>query len=397
VLAASGGNWIAGVTALVGLVGALLGTLRYFNYRSKRDRIAAVGSAFELVVEALASDNDITRLAAAIRLRRFFDRHSEVGTAGATYSAEALGVMAGVLRDLPTGNLQKLLADGLAFAPSLIRADLQRTNLQGAYLGGADVSHADFYRADLSRASLKRAIARRAAFYQARLVDTVLTGADLRDASFFQADLTRTNFSETLLAGAKFSQCFALPTEIAAHLDRDDRFVGTVEPFVGAAPTNARASVFVSRPSVLTFSQEGVWRQVSDTLNAAGIDAVTVSRTDYPPAGALAEIRRVMAECCGVVVLGFRQLEIATGRWREGTSEERSIDGTAQPTSWNHVEAGMASALGLPVFIVREPGVSGGVFDVQGDMIMTVCDISEALSRTSAKSELSTWLNDLRN
>lgn len=180
-LAASAGSWIAGATTFVGMVGAVLGILRYFNYRSKRDRIAVVGSAFEVVVEALASDNDVKRLAAAIRLRRFFDRHSEVGTAGATYSTEALGVMAGVLRDLPTGNLQKLLADGLASAPSLMRADLQRTNLQSAYLSGANVSYADFYRADLSHASLKGAVARSAAFYQARLVDTVLTGADLRD------------------------------------------------------------------------------------------------------------------------------------------------------------------------------------------------------------------------
>ena len=51
-----------------------------------------------------------------------------------------------------SSNFQKLLADGLVFAPSLQRADLQRTNLHNAYLGSrgerqVDLSYVD-YRAD---------------------------------------------------------------------------------------------------------------------------------------------------------------------------------------------------------------------------------------------------------
>src|SRR5258708_6029697 len=97
-LAQSGGSLIAGVTAIVALLGAVLGVLRYFNYRTKRDRIAAVGSAFETVVEALASESQIKQLAAAIRLRRFFDPGSEVGAVRAAYSRDALGVIVGILR-----------------------------------------------------------------------------------------------------------------------------------------------------------------------------------------------------------------------------------------------------------------------------------------------------------
>ena len=189
-LAQTASSWVGGATALVGLVGAVLGMLRYFNYRTRRDRIAAVGSAFETVVEALASESDVKRLAAAIRLRRFFDPDSEVGVAGAAYARDALGVTAGILRQQPTGNFQKLLADGLAHAPSLVGADLQRTNLQGAYLGGTDVSRADFFRGDLSHASLKGAVARESVFYQASLVGTVFSRADLRGANFYQADIT---------------------------------------------------------------------------------------------------------------------------------------------------------------------------------------------------------------
>jgi uncharacterized protein YjbI with pentapeptide repeats len=105
----------------------------------------------------------------AIIIRCFFDRETEVGIAGIPYWKEVVDVTAAILRGVGTENFLKLLADGLAFAPSVERADLQRANLQFAYFGSrkkagnpsdqvtTNLSYADFYRADLSRASLKRA------------------------------------------------------------------------------------------------------------------------------------------------------------------------------------------------------------------------------------------------
>jgi hypothetical protein len=184
----SSGNSAGLVTALTttaGLVAAVLGIVKYFNYRTKRDRIAAVGTAFEAVVEALASDDDVKRIAAAIRLRRFFDPRGELATgglwprfrqlrareghqaeratnqnatAGTTegmprhrarlwkltrdelpYAADALNVIVAILREQPPGNFQKLLADALTKAPKelLAGADIQKANLQNAWLGPA--------------------------------------------------------------------------------------------------------------------------------------------------------------------------------------------------------------------------------------------------------------------
>ena len=384
------------MTAVIALLGAILGVLRYFNYRTKRDRIAAVGAAFETVVAALASESEIKQLAAAIRLRRFFDPGSEVGAAGAAYSKDALGVIVAILREQPTGNLQKLLADGLTHAPTLVGADLQRTNLQGAYLGRANVSGADFYRADLSGAPLKQAAAQGTVFYQAKLVGTVCTGADLRGANFYEADLTRVMFSGALLAGATFVGSDAIPPEVASHLDENGTFIGPNEPMPSgepALPTPAR--VFASRPSTLTSSQQAVWRLVEDTLEAAGAEVVTFERSEYPPAGVLSELRRVMADCHGAVVLGLRQLDIYAGCWRPGTSEERSVAGTAAATPWNQVEAGMAAALRLPVFIARDSGVTGGVFDIKDDVVTVVADLDAALERGQTTTSLQRWLIEL--
>lgn len=391
----TGGGWVGGATAVAALLGTLLGILRYFNYRTKRDRIAAVGTAFETVVDALASENDVKRLAAAIRLRRFFDPASEVGAARAAYARDALGVIAGILREQPAGNFQKILADGLSHAPSLVGADLQRTNLQGAYLGGTDVSSADCYRADLSHASLKRAVARETVFYEARLVGTVFTEADLRGANFFRADLSRARFTGARLAGANFGGSRDVPMEIAAHLEPSGLFVGPDEPLPAPAPSSAsQRQIFVSRPSILSATQEAMWRLIEETLRAGDAAVVRLVRTEYPPVGVLADVRRTMADCSGVLVFGVRQLVIASGSWRPGTAEERVADGTALSTPWNQIEAGVAAALGLPVFIAREPGVVGGIFDLVGDAVTVVADLDDAVARDETTSAIERWLRD---
>ena len=229
---------LAVLTAAAGLVAAIVGVLKYFNYRSKKDRIAAVGTAFEAVVDALSSDEDVKRMAAAIRLRRFFDPRAELATGGLTlrlrrlrqadtqpatgrscnwhrnrarrrgyrfagarrrscerrppYAADAINVIVAILRSQPPGDFQKLLADALTRAPNelLVEADLQRANLQNAWLGEIELPGADFFRADLANASFKDGGVEGGQFYEARLARTRFTRTRLKNANFFGADLS---------------------------------------------------------------------------------------------------------------------------------------------------------------------------------------------------------------
>ncbi|SHN66605.1 Pentapeptide repeat-containing protein [Geodermatophilus obscurus] len=217
---AAGGAFLAGV----------LGLVKYFSYRSKRDRLASVGASFTATVEALASENETTRMAGAVLLRRFFRRKTEQGSAGTPYSAEAIEVIAGLLREsrserLPE-TLQKVLADGLYYARDLSRADLQRCCLRRAYLGRKrgdkdvlDLSEADLFEADLSGASLRGVKAVETTFYRARLVETVLAEADLTKADFRAAVLTKADFGAALIGGARFSGAEDIPADVAALLD----------------------------------------------------------------------------------------------------------------------------------------------------------------------------------
>lgn len=227
--------WIA---LIGGLATAVLGILKYFTYRSRRDRQTLVGQAFSETMNALASQDEIRQLAAAILLRRFFDRRTEQGAAGAPYQHEAIRVIAALLRATETGELQKLLADGLAYAPSLRGADLQRCNLSGAYLGDrlgrmVDLSDADLFNADLTGASLRGVRARGTVFYGAVLAKTVLENADLSNADFRDADLADARFDGAVLSGARFSGARNMPSEVLAVLGDVDEVTTVATSTVG--------------------------------------------------------------------------------------------------------------------------------------------------------------------
>ena len=217
--------WLA---LIGGLATALVGILKYFNYRSRRDRLALVGESFSATVDALASKDEVKQLAAAILLRRFFDRRTEQGAAGAPYQQEAIRVIAALLRKTEPGEFQKLLADGLAVAPDLRSADLQQCNFTNAYLGDrhgrrVDLSGADLYEANLTRASLRRAVARGTVFYGAVLTKTVLEEADLTDADFRDAELHGAKFAGASIGGARFAGAREIPAAVAHVLDEEWR------------------------------------------------------------------------------------------------------------------------------------------------------------------------------
>lgn len=224
-LAAVSSSELQGWVAIAGgLLTAIAALLKYFDFRSKSQRATIASNAFAKTVDALAADDEVKQLAGAILLRRFFSAATEEGQKGTPYAKEALGVISAVLRDATTGTLQKLLADGLAYAPDLGRVDLQHCNLQYAYLGERpgrrpDFSEADFYEADLSGASLRSATAREAIFYKAKMRDAVLQGAKLEGADFREADLEGARFDQSSLGGARFEGAKNIPRDIEEKLD----------------------------------------------------------------------------------------------------------------------------------------------------------------------------------
>jgi uncharacterized protein YjbI with pentapeptide repeats len=390
VIAADAGSAVSIASAAVAALVAILGLM---GYQTRRARLSAIRTAFNDVVAALAAEDSRRQLAGAVLLRRFFDPASELGVRDlrgrrrAPYAAEALSVIAAVLRGLPSGNLQKLLADGLAHAPTLAGVDLQHTNLQSAYLSsrhaGGTLEGADFYGADLSGGSLKGARAKGAVFYQARLRDTVLRDADLRGANFFEADLTGANFGGARLDGASFADARGVPPELERCLDAERRYTADQ---AAPAPTSSRPgspTVFLSLPASRTPGQEAIRDRLVTLLRREGLIIQRLARDDYLPSDALSEIYRRMSGCVGAVVFGM---------CGAGT---QPASGT---TPWTHLEAGMAYGCNLPLLMVREAGVNSGAFDdVVAGRRTFMLDVAEWWEDDAIVRAIRPWLSELRS
>jgi hypothetical protein len=396
-------------TAIAGLGGAVIGITKYFNYRSERDKIRLIGDAFEAVITSLRSDNPVERMAAAIRLRRFYDQTREMGTGKeAPYAKVAVDVTVAILRSQPTGDFQKLLADGLGLAPTLRRADLQRTNLQFAYLGArrqedgveleVDLSHADFYRADLSRASLKKANAQYDVFYQSRLQKTVFKGANLVGANFFDADLSGAIFDGAMLNGANFSCARELPFGIQQNLDDKGVYCGE-GPFRQSATVDkgAECTVFVSKPGCLGPIQKLHLDSVLSKLRQNGLVPKMLERSDYPQFGAVGEVRRILQGCKGALIFGFAELTVSVGTWRTGTPEATELKNFVLPTAWVQIEAGMAAMAGLLVLVLHENDLDVGIFGVaENDTGFYRAKIADDWDSSNLDRAFSNWVADVR-
>jgi len=69
--------------------------------------------------------------------------------------------------------------------------------------------------------------------------------------------------------------------------------------------------------------------------------------------------------CSGAIILGFEQFRSTTGEFKRGSSKAKPADTAVTfPTPWNQLEAGILFSAGLPTLIFKEPGISGGIFDL---------------------------------
>ncbi len=125
--------------------------------------------------------------------------------------------------------------------------------------------------------------------------------------------------------------------------------------------------VFVSSPRDLNETQDAAFRTILGELGRVGLEARSLGRTDYPTAFPLREVFQLAKHCAGGLVLGFGQFETNGGVWKRGTPRETKLspsDPVVFPTPWNQLEAGVLFALGVPLLVFREEGISGGVFDI---------------------------------
>lgn len=121
-----------------------------------------------------------------------------------------------------------------------------------------------------------------------------------------------------------------------------------------------RPTVFLCEPTELTRAQRRISDWWHECLFGLGFNVEQLRRDRYER-DPWPILLRYFRSADGVLVLGFRQLIINSGVWREGTVEQTDV-ATTWTSPWLHAETGMALASGLPVLLASESGVSEGVF-----------------------------------
>jgi hypothetical protein len=119
-------------------------------------------------------------------------------------------------------------------------------------------------------------------------------------------------------------------------------------------------TVFVSRPSILSPKQQQVAHNWIQWLGLQGFGAEALRRSQYE-VDTWSQLRRLLSEMDGMLVLGFRQLVTESGVWRLGTPEE-AVGQRILTSPWMQIETGMALMAGLPALAVCDRDVSEGVF-----------------------------------
>jgi Pentapeptide repeats (9 copies) len=390
------------IIAVLGFITASIGILKFFNFRTKSQKLAYVKDSFETIVKELSSRNEISKVSSAILLRRFFDKKSEFGVGSTPYKKEAINVIASILRSTPTGLFQKTLADSLAYAGDLKHADLQKANLQNAFLGKkenrlVDLTNADFFQANLSKASLNGAIAQNAVFYKASLVNTVFKNSNLESANFQESDLTGANFKNAKLAGATFRNAINIPSDIFDKLDNDWVYLDNIDNIKRPEKKQNLKKVFISSPSSLNFEQRGLYDFIFKKLTEDGFEIIRIAPNNYSTFGQISEVKKQITNCSAVVCFGFNNFLVNEGLSKANTDQKENIKNQWLTTPWIQIEVGMAVMLNIPILLIKDE-VQDGIFDPKiSENSFYVLDKSKIQEEETFKNVYNEWKNDIIN
>lgn len=118
-------------------------------------------------------------------------------------------------------------------------------------------------------------------------------------------------------------------------------------------------NIFVSRPTWIPKAYEEGLNHFLGFLESKKLSPRTLGSTDYPTECPLDEVLGIMKQCSGAIILGYPQITISAGKIKNKDISSEII----LATEWNHIEAGLAYAQGLPILIIHHENVARGIFD----------------------------------
>lgn len=123
-------------------------------------------------------------------------------------------------------------------------------------------------------------------------------------------------------------------------------------------------NIFISRPTWLAVEYRDGLTKFMDFLKGHEIKPRTLGADgEYANKSPLDEIISILDECQGAIILGFPQIKIDKGILKDTPIKSSAKNEFYLPTEWNHIEASLAYAIGIPLLVIHHTNVRRGVFD----------------------------------
>lgn len=129
------------------------------------------------------------------------------------------------------------------------------------------------------------------------------------------------------------------------------------------------SNIFISRPTVIGAKYEKSYMAFDKYLKSKKIKPKRLGETDYSNKAPLKAVIDLMKQCKGAIILGYPHHEVTFSlkKGRENVNKHNIL----LPTPWNQIEGSLAYKQKLPVLVVAQKGVEGGLFDygVTGEFV----------------------------
>ncbi len=384
------------IAALATLVVSIVKLIDYIA-KERHSKTDNMHNNFNATLDGLKSESITERITSAILLRRYINDLNFLRKA-TPYKKDALNVISSLLRITPCGEFQKTLSDSLSFTRDIRYQDFQYTNLQNAIIKLPNnkrikISNADFFMADLSYASINNAICQNTIFNCCNMRKTTFRNCNLSRCDFRGANLEGVRFlDKTKLNNAKFSGAINIPQDIYPHLDEDGVYCKNA-PKKNYTGTKNSKSVFISSIGNLSPKQVEYMNALRNHLKEFNIDTLYLSRSEYRNSGQISTIQGKIAKVNGVIIVGLKNMLVKEGEYRPSSSDRHTVRNVWLPTSWNNIEAGIASALGKPILVIHQAELTDGIFD-RGINDTRISHIDAQISSDDFKVDLEKWIHE---
>jgi hypothetical protein len=156
--------------------------------------------------------------------------------------------------------------------------------------------------------------------------------------------------------------------------------------------------IFVSMGTPYSPKYSGFRDELEQVLrDTCDADPRIIGKNEYPRGNPLTKIKEVMSGCDGVLVVAYERKFVSKGLEKRNSSDQTALTDAAYTTPWNHIEAAMAFALGIPLYVICEKGLrEDGLIETKVDWYVQYLDLDRKTLRSrDVTNHIQNWVAEL--